>query len=163
MILRPMALADLDQVEEIEQESFPTPWPKNAFHYELTRNPHALCRVAEWIEPDQPAVVVADIVIWLVVDEAHIGTLAVRPGYRGRGIGKRLLALALLESARGGATRALLEVRASNQVAQNLYLKFGFEQVGIRAGYYADTQEDALLLTLPALDVDRLAEMAQPG
>jgi ribosomal-protein-alanine N-acetyltransferase len=163
MLLRPMTLADVDQVEEIEQVSFPTPWPKNAFHYELTHNRHALCWVAEWNEPGQPPVVVADIVVWLIIDEAHIGTLAVRPGYRGQGIGERLLAQALLESARAGATHALLEVRASNRVAQNLYRKFGFEQVGIRTAYYSDTQEDALLMTLPALDADRLAELAQPG
>lgn len=163
IILRLMTLADLDQVEEIEQLSFPTPWPKNAFHYELTHNHNALCWVAEWIAPDQRPLIIADIVIWLILDEAHIGTLAVRPGFRQRGVAQRLLAQALLEAARAGATHALLEVRVSNQTAQNLYRKFGFETVGIRKGYYQDTQEDAVLMNLDILDHDKLAELAEPG
>jgi len=158
-----MTLADLAQVEEIERVSFPTPWPENAFHYELTRSRNALCWVAEWIEPGQEPLVVADIVIWVILDEAHIGTLAVRPGYRGRGVARRLLAHALLKSAQAGATHAFLEVRESNQAAQNLYKKFGFVRVGVRKGYYQDTREDAILMNLDALDLDELAELAESG
>lgn len=162
-MLRPMTLADLDQVEQIEQVSFRTPWPENAFHYELIQNRNALCWVAEWVGTDQAPIIVADIVVWLILDEAHIGTLAVRPGYRRQGIAQRLLAKALLESARLGATHALLEVRVSNQAAQDLYRKFGFVQVGTRPGYYQDTHEDALLMTLALLDPERLALLAEPG
>lgn len=161
--LRPMTLADLHQVEEIEQASFPTPWPKKAFQYELTSNRTALCWVAEWNPAGQDPIIVATLVIWMILDEAHIGTLAVRPGYRRQRIAQRLLAKGLIESARSGATHALLEVRESNQSAQELYQKFGFDVVGTRPGYYQDTQEDALLMTLAPLDPDRLAQLAKPG
>jgi [ribosomal protein S18]-alanine N-acetyltransferase len=162
-ILRPMSLADLNQVEAIDQVSFPTPWPKEAFHYELQRNPNSLCWVAERAEPDQAPIVVATIVVWLILDEAHIGTLAVRPEYRQEGIGQQLLARTLLEAVRLGTTHALLEVRVSNQAAQNLYRKFGFEEVGVRKGYYQDSQEDAILMTLAPFDLEKLADLADPG
>lgn len=161
--LRPMTLADLDQVNAIEQVSFRTPWPENAFQYELIQNQTALCWVAEWIEPDRPPMIVADIVIWMILDEAHIGTLAVHPEYRGRSIAQRLLAKALVEATSSGATHALLEVRVSNQAALNLYRKFSFAVVGERPGYYLDTGEDALLMTLTPLEPEKLADLAEPG
>ena len=161
--MRPMTLADLDQVNAIEQVSFSSPWPEKAFFYELTQNQHALCWVAEWIGKDERPIIVADIVIWLILEEAHIGTLAVRPEFRGQRIAQRLLAKALLASAKSGATQALLEVRASNQAAQNLYQKFGFKQVGVRPGYYQDTKEDAVLMTLTPIDPVKLAELAEYG
>lgn len=161
-IFRLMSLADLDQVEAIDQVSFSTPWPKEAFHYELMQNPNSLCWVAERKTPDQAPIIVATIVIWLVLDEAHIGTLAVRPGYRQQGIAQRLLVRALLEAVRSGATHALLEVRISNQAAQNLYKKIGFEVVGVRRGYYKDTHEDAVLMTLKSLDSEKLVDLAEP-
>ena len=161
--LRAMTLADLDQVNAIEQVSFSTPWPENAFKYELFHNKNSLCWVAEWTEPDRTPRIVADIVIWMVLDEAHIGTLAVHPDYRGRSIAQMLLAKALLEAAHSGATHALLEVRVSNQAALNLYRKFGFAVVGERPGYYPDTGEDALLMTLTPLEPLRLANLAKPG
>ena len=162
-ILRPMSLADLDQVEEIDTLSFQMPWPREAFLYELKQNPHSLCWVAEREASDQAPIVVGTIVVWLILEEAHIGTLAVRPGYRQEGIAQRLLAKALLESARSGAAYALLEVRVSNQAAQNLYKKFGFDVVGLRKGYYQDTQEDAVLMTLAELNPEKLADLADPG
>jgi ribosomal-protein-alanine N-acetyltransferase len=163
LVLREMALADLDQVEAIDQVSFPTPWPKQAFHYELTRNQNALCWVGEWVEHGQQPVVVAAIVVWLILDEAHVSTLAVHPGYRQRGIAQRLLAKVLLKCAHAGAAQAYLEVRANNHAAQRLYHKFGFDAVGIRKGYYQDTGEDAVLMTLTSLDPVKLAEMVEGG
>jgi len=157
--LRPMSLADLDQVNAIEQASFPTPWPEEAFYHALKQEQTVLCWVADWIEDNQPPKVVADIVVWLILDEAHIGTLAVLPEYRGRSIAKKLLAQALLEAIRCGATHALLEVRSSNQSAFHLYKKFGFEVVGVRKGYYQDNDEDALLMTLSPLLTEKLADL----
>ena len=163
LVLREMALADLDQVEAIDQISFSTPWPKQAFHYELTRNQNAICWVAEWVEPGQQPVVVAAIVVWLILDEAHISTLAVHPEYRRRGIAQQLLAKVLLVCAQTGATQVYLEVRANNHAAQRLYHKFGFVAVGIRKGYYQDTGEDAVLMTLSSLDLEKLAELIEGG
>lgn len=161
-IFRPMSLADLDQVEEIDTLSFQMPWPRDAFLYEIKQNPASLCWVAEREMPNQAPIVVGTIVVWLILEEAHIGTLAVRPGYRQEGIAQRLLARVLLEAARSGAAYALLEVRESNHAAQNLYKKFGFEVVGLRKGYYQDTQEDAVLMTLAELQAEKLADLADP-
>jgi [ribosomal protein S18]-alanine N-acetyltransferase len=87
-------------------------------------------------------------VIWLILDEAHVGTMAVHPDYRQRHIGQRILAEALAHARLCGATQALLEVRKTNIAAQKLYLSFGFEVVGLRRRYYEDNGEDALLMTL---------------
>jgi ribosomal-protein-alanine N-acetyltransferase len=146
--LRPMTLADLEAVEFIDRVSFPTPWPKEAFLFELKENRPSVCWVAELKSRDSEPLIVGSVVIWLVVDEAHIGTLAVRPGYRQQGVAQRLLATALVECVRRGATKALLEVRVSNLPAHDLYRKFGFSAVGVRRGYYQNTGEDAVLMTL---------------
>lgn len=85
--------------------------------------------------------------IWVIGDEAHITSIAVREKYRGRGIGE-LLMMALFGLARSyGAQTITLEVRVSNAVAQSLYTKFGFSPVGTRRGYYTDNREDALLMS----------------
>lgn len=161
--LRPMTLADLDQVEAIEAASFLTPWPKDIFTYELKPDRPSITWVAEWINPDGGTKVVASIVIWVVNAEAHIGTLAVKPGYRRLKIAQKLLGRALIECARGGAQQATLEVRVSNQAAQNLYDKFGFEVLGIRKDYYKDTHEDAVLMMLAPLDEEKLTALADTG
>jgi ribosomal-protein-alanine N-acetyltransferase len=81
-------------------------------------------------------------------DEAHIVTIASHPKLRRRRLGELML-LHLIERAREtGVTAVTLEVRASNRAAQELYHKWGFEQVGLRKRYYRDNNEDALLLTL---------------
>lgn len=84
--------------------------------------------------------------LWLMVDEAHVTTIAVRPQFRGRGLGELLL-VALAEIAYDINARWLtLEVRVSNSVAQALYRKYGFKPAGIRQRYYSDNQEDALIM-----------------
>lgn len=161
--LRPMTLADIDQVEAIDRVSFPTPWPRDAFINELKHHRTSICWVAEWINTDDCPIVVATIVIWLVLDQAHIATLAVKPKFRQHGIAQYLLASALLESERLGAHQAMLEVRASNDSAQELYQKFGFVEVGLRKDYYKDRHEDAVLMTLASLDTEKLAALAIHG
>jgi ribosomal-protein-alanine N-acetyltransferase len=90
--------------------------------------------------------------MWLMVDEAHITTIAVDPVYRGEGIGELLL-LALLDHAwEIGADTATLECRMSNTVAQQLYRKYRFEDVGVRKNYYSDDGEDALIMTTTGLE-----------
>ncbi|OQB87029.1 MAG: ribosomal-protein-alanine N-acetyltransferase [Chloroflexi bacterium ADurb.Bin120] len=154
-----MTAADLSPISAIEQASFLTPWAEKDFIKALAQNQGTLCWVAEWIEEPHPPRVVANVIVWLILDEAHIGTLAVHPEYRGRSIARRLLAKVLLEATRLGATHALLEVRACNQDALHLYNKFGFAVVGVRKGYYQDAGEDALLMTLNPLVPEILAEL----
>jgi ribosomal-protein-alanine N-acetyltransferase len=150
--IRSMILDDLEQVQAIDQLSFSLPWPASAFRYELLENPRSLLWVAEVNGQGDPSIIVGAIVVWLILDEAHIATLAVHPDYRGRGIGQGLLVTALQGSTLGGAQMATLEVRANNTSAQTLYQRFGFEVVGRRLRYYRDNNEDAILMTLNKLD-----------
>ena len=84
--------------------------------------------------------------LWLMVDEAHITTIAVRPQFRRRGFGELLL-VALAEVAIDINARWLtLEVRVSNDIAQSLYRKYGFKSAGVRQRYYSDNHEDALIM-----------------
>jgi len=157
---RPMTLDDLTQVQALDREIFPDPWPSDAFHYELVENNHSVCWIAEQNEPDDTKSIIGFVVVWLILDEAHIGTLAVKPLYKGHGIGRGLLAHALLDSCTKGAEKSLLEVRASNTDAQRLYFGMGYEVVGMRPAYYPDNHEDALLLTLEKLNSEKLAVLA---
>ncbi len=159
LVLRPMNLSDLPKVEALDRDSFLTPWPQDAFRYELTSNPHSICWIAELTTSGLKPILVGSIVVWLVVDEAHVATLAVSDAFRRHGVARQLLAQALAVAYESGARQALLEVRESNQAAQKLYTQFGFEEVGIRKAYYHDTHEDAILMTLMELNPDRLAEL----
>jgi ribosomal-protein-alanine N-acetyltransferase len=84
--------------------------------------------------------------LWLMVDEAHVTTLALHPEYRGRGLGELLLAHLIDISYTIGAKWVTLEVRKSNYIAQNLYRKYGFHEAGVRVRYYSDNHEDAVIM-----------------
>lgn len=156
--IRPMRIEDLAEVMEIDQLSFSNPWPISAYKYELTQNRSSVLWVAELNLPERAFSVVGMIVAWLVHGEAHIATLAVHPEFRKEGIAKQLLVYTLGDAVHRGIQEAMLEVRESNQAAQNLYRQFGFEIVGRRPRYYKDNLEDALLMNLTGLsqiDFDR--------
>jgi ribosomal-protein-alanine N-acetyltransferase len=171
--IEPMSVGDLRQVMAIERTAFSSPWPASAYHHELTQNDLStylvlrqqavqakpgLRRLVErrlGRAPDGPLLGYGG--FWMIVDEAHISTLAVHPEWRGRGLGELLL-VALIEAAvQRGACVATLEVRVSNVVAQALYRKHAFAQVGRRKRYYTDNHEDALIMTTPRLDEPRFA------
>lgn len=84
--------------------------------------------------------------LWLMVDEAHITTIAMHPNYRRLGLGEFMLASLIDIAYTIGAKWVTLEVRVSNYNAQNLYRKYGFREAGIRHRYYSDNQEDALIM-----------------
>ena len=84
---------------------------------------------------------------WVMVDEAHITTIAVRNDYRRQGVGEQMLISIVEKAMQLKANIITLEVRRSNKEAQELYKKYGFQQVGIRRGYYSDDGEDALLMS----------------
>lgn len=156
LLIRPMALDDLEQVQAIDRLSFSLPWPLSSYRFELLNNPASLLWVAEIGGSQVERHVVGSIVVWLILDEAHIATLAVHPDYRRKGISRALLAVALQESIRKGARRCTLEVRAGNAIAQALYRQFGFEVVGIRHRYYRDNEEDALIMAVNDLGPEYL-------
>lgn len=150
--IRPMQLADLKPVHQIDTLSFTMPWPESAFRYELVENPRSQLWVAELPVNENEDQIVGAIITWLIMDEAHIATLAVHPDHRKKGIGARLVATALREAMQAGAILATLEVRAGNIEAQRLYQRFNFQIVGRRTRYYQDNHEDALLMTLLRMD-----------
>jgi ribosomal-protein-alanine N-acetyltransferase len=151
LAIRRMTIDDVPTVVELDQKSFSLPWPERSFRFELTDNPASRCWVAE-LEGQ----IVGMIVAWLLVDEAHIATIATHPDYRRKGIGKRLLSYALRHLMDEGARSSFLEVRESNYAAQELYRKFGYEETGRRRRYYKDNDEDAILMNLDSLNVEHL-------
>src|SRR5690242_19776482 len=84
--------------------------------------------------------------LWLMVDEAHVTTIAMHPNHRRRGLGELMLASLIDIAYTIGAKWVTLEVRVSNYTAQNLYHKYGFREAGLRHRYYSDNQEDALIM-----------------
>jgi [ribosomal protein S18]-alanine N-acetyltransferase len=154
--IRPMLENDLERVHEIDGLSFSAPWPPSSYRFELNENPASHSWVAEAHLPDGKTVVVGMVVVWLIVDEAHIATLAVHPEFRGRSIARKLLQNALRECVAWGACMATLEVRERNGAAQALYRDFGFDIVGRRPHYYIDNNEDALIMTLEDMDEEYL-------
>ena len=151
-----MRLEDVEQVYAIDVLSFSLPWTERSYRFDLTENPAAALWVAEVVAEAGPPRLVGVIATWFIIDEVHIATLAVHPDYRRLGIGRKLLAHALLHSAYKGANTAMLEVRRTNLGAQVLYQQFGFIEVGVRPHYYVDNQEDALLMTLQPIDVEKI-------
>jgi ribosomal-protein-alanine N-acetyltransferase len=92
--------------------------------------------------------------IWVMTDEAHVTTIASAPNMRGRGVGEFLLVALIHRGIEAGARWMTLEVRASNAVAQGLYRKYTFKEMGVRRRYYSDNGEDALVMWTDALDAD---------
>lgn len=136
-----MTLEHLDDVYEIELDSFSIPWEREDFTKELTNNSMAIYIVA-LIDSK----VVGYGGMWHVVNEGHITNIAVAEDYRRRGVGTALLSR-MIEIAEEKEMIGLeLEVRVGNANAMRLYSKFGFKTEGIRKNYYADTKEDAIIM-----------------
>ena len=147
MNIRRMTLDDIAQVVAIDQASFSLPWPERSFRFEVNDNPSSRAWVAE-----SEGRVTGMIVAWLLVEEAHIATIATHPDFRRQGIAGRLLIHTLFEMKKEGANHSALEVRAGNIAVQEMYHKFGFVESGQRPHYYRDNNEDAILMTLRELE-----------
>ncbi len=141
LIISKMILTDLDEVLSIEHLSYPTPWSRRAFYSELTGNMYAHYFTAR-IEGG----LVGYFGMWIFFDEAHITNIAVHPDFRRQGIGEQMMRFAFEKAKELGAAKMTLEVRLSNHGAQHLYRKLGFQDRGIRKGYYTDTDEDAIIM-----------------
>ncbi len=150
---RRMTLEDVPAVHAIDVLSFSLPWPESSFRFEVTGNPCSRGWVAE-----ADGQVAAMLVLWLIVDEAHIATIATHPDFRRQGLGEALLVEALQAAYAEGARRAFLEVRAGNTGAQAMYKKYGFSVDGIRPRYYKDNNEDAILMSVEALENIKLIQ-----
>jgi ribosomal-protein-alanine N-acetyltransferase len=184
--VRRMYKEDLDQVNEIDREAFPTQWPPANYKQELQnkiayyivccdntvtippqpsahterKRPDIRTLLMPWKKehtvamPEKPtpqSLIAGFSGVWMLADEAHITNIAVRGSYRGKGVGEYLM-VATYDLAKSlNAIFMTLEVRASNIVAQGLYNKFGFVEMGVRKGYYLDNREDAIIMTTDLL------------
>ena len=137
--IREATIVDIPAVSRIEEKSFPKPWGKNAFMFELVKS-YSRFFVAE-IEGR----VVGYIVCWIFGDELYIANVAVELCQRGRGIGEALVLKAIECAKESGCKCVTLEVRKTNISALRLYKKLGFKVVGIRKGMYSDG-EDGLVM-----------------
>lgn len=173
-LFRPMTIDDIGQVITIERLSFSMPWSPLTYFYEIQQNRAASMAVIEL--PDAPPIaptiessrfqifpfrrrnqkpvgcLTAFGGMWVKQGEAHISTIATHPDYRGQSLGELMLYGLIQRGIECEANHVVLEVRANNTIAQNLYHKYGFEKTGIRPMYYHDNNEDAYVMTVPSID-----------
>ena len=140
--LRRLEMRDLDRIEEIERESYPTPWSRSMFAGELAK-PSSVCLGAFDAQRD---VLIGYLIISRYVDAWHVMNVAVEPSQRRRGIAQNLLERLFELTANDSRRGYTLEVRVSNENAIRLYERLGFEARGLRRGYYTDNREDALIM-----------------
>ncbi len=189
--IQPMRVGDIPEIIDIERDSFSMTWPANSYKRELEHNRMAryvvlryepgpseapftrrvrdtrpfplslLPNPFERAEGSDDAPIVGYGGLWLMVDEAHVTSVAVRPEFRGRGLGQ-LLMLTLFDIAQQRDARwVTLEVRHSNTGAQNLYKKLGFHEAGVRPRYYTDNNEDAVVMWSEELKTPAFRERYQ--
>lgn len=139
---RLMTEEDVPAVHQIEEAVFPTPWTLESFYNEMNLNKQAHYIVAE----NGQGQIIGFCGMWVVLDDSQITNVAVLPTGRGQGIGEALMRESIELAKSMAVTIMSLEVRVTNVVAQNLYRKLGFQDGGIRKGYYTDNQEDALVM-----------------
>lgn len=172
-LFRPMREEDVPEVMKIERRSFPTPWPESAYRHELRYGTDSLFFVLQlqkesppetWqkrVKLQRPSLRILGYVgMRLLPGEAHITTIAVHPDWRGRGLGKYILLMAIERALTHRVHSITLEVRASNRVAQNLYADVGFQFVGVHPHYYRDG-ENALLMRLGPLDEGQILHLQE--
>jgi ribosomal-protein-alanine N-acetyltransferase len=166
-LVESMSLDDLDDVAGIERAAFSLPWPTRSYRYEITENEYStmlvvrslskpgkrLARYLPRFSGSERSPVLGYAGFWLLMDDAHIATIAVHPQWRGRGLGELLLLSLLDRAVELNAFRATLEVRVSNHVAQNLYYKYDFVILSRRKHYYADNNEDAYIMATPSFEI----------
>ena len=174
---RYMQIPDIPEVMNIDQVSFTNSWPERSYYFELNESQVSYMVTLEKMEEQEVtglkrlfnrlagddsdhelrSVVVGYGGLWKIAEEAHISTIASHPDYRGNKYGEILLSSMLNRSIALKAEYVVLEVRVTNDVAQNLYKKYGFTVEGIKKNYYHQDKEDAydmrLLLTPQAIDL----------
>lgn len=167
----PMIVDDLDRVMEIEYAAHVSPWTKTGYLGEIEDNKlaHYIVLLADgpiesapiplrdrllaqfsYVSTSRP--ILGYTGFWLIVDEAHISTIAVDPIWQRLGLGELLLLELMEEAIQRNAILMTLEVRVSNKAAQALYEKYAFQYVGRRKNYYSDNKEDAHIMTVKEIN-----------
>ena len=139
--IRPFAPDDLEQVYEIELDSFSIPWTKEDLYKDTVLNDMSVYLVATHENN-----IIGYAGMWHVVNEGHITNIAVSLPYRKMGVGQRLIEGLERIACQREMIGITLEVRMNNAQAQRLYMRNGYKVEGIRKNYYADTKEDALIM-----------------
>ena len=140
---RALAQSDIDDIYAIELECFTVPWSYEGLCRDVVENPCAI-----YVGAFDGRDLLGYAGMWVVLDEAHITNIAVRPEWQGRGIGRHLLKGLIRLARRSGADALTLEVRPSNTAALRLYESEGFATEGVRKKYYSDNGEDAYIMWL---------------
>ncbi len=157
--LRRMKTGDLEQVLEIERDSFQEPWSAKNFERDIVDFRGSIPTVAE-----SGGVILGYTVTWRLRSHLHLANIAVRKSHRGKGVGRVLVLEVISRAKREGAEKIMLEVRESNAEAIGLYNSLGFRPVAIKREYYKKEKEDAILMRLMIEDfVGAAHEASGPG
>ena len=142
----PLREDHIEAILAIEKTANTAPWSEKSFKNELD-NPHGIFRVA---------ILNGNVVgyggVWLVIDEAHVTTIAVAENHRRLGIGRKLMIELMSLAKDRGMVCSTLEVRAGNGPAIQLYERLGYDRSALRKAYYPDNREDAVVMWLYKLD-----------
>ncbi len=183
LVLRYMRIPDLPQVMQIDQVSFTPAWPERSYRFEINESTVSYMVVLARSDGHESETTSrrwwglfprrsrngtrpsGEILgyggLWNIAEEAHVSTIASHPGYRGSGYGEIVLAGMLRRAIQLQASYVVLEVRVSNEVAQKLYLKYGFEINDIKREYYQHNREDAydMRLQLTSANIQRVEDL----
>lgn len=137
-----MSENNVQDVHNVEINSFSVPWSLNSFENELKND------AAKYFVALVDGVVAGYVGMWEISGQCDITNVAVLPSFRRKGVGKRLIEHLIQYCKNANLSPIFLEVRQSNEPAKSLYSGFGFEEVGTRKKYYSDTGEDAIIMSL---------------
>ena len=160
MNLRRLQLRDLSAIEDIERDSYATPWSRSMFAGELSKA-SSVCLGAF---DEDTGELIGYLVVSRYVDAWHVMNIAVDLSSRRAGVATALLVRLFELTTSDGRRGYTLEVRVSNTGAIHLYERLGFQPRGIRRGYYTDNREDALIMWRdPVPDQKEEPEQAEAG
>ncbi len=143
VVIRPMHTDDVDSVVAIELQAFTSPWKAETFLGLIGRDGAEL-----WVIEHSRVGVIAYGVLWCLLDQGELANMAVAPEFLGQGLAVGLLNHLLEVASNRGVESIYLEVRESNERAVDLYLGFGFEEIGRRESYYDFPKEDARVMRI---------------
>jgi len=137
----PDAADEINDIAALQSETFTNPWSVDSLRWEIANTDVARLYVMR-----ADGVLIGFCACWVILDELHINSLAIAGAWRRKGLATRLLRDVCRDAQEAGATQATLEVRRSNTAAIGLYERLGFTSEGVRADYYQNPREDALVL-----------------
>ena len=140
MIITQMNESHVPQIAELEKICFNDAWSENSIASELDN------RLAFWLVAVEDDQIIGYVGSQTVLGETDMMNIAIHPDHRNRGIATKLIEELIQGLTERGSSSLMLEVRASNEPAKNLYSKMGFETVGVRKNYYRNPREDAMIL-----------------